>query len=275
MTALTFITSLRHPHNSYDYAAVERAFALSVASWIRQDDPRFAVVVVGNRRPPMPDDERLHFVPVDFAPPSQVDGPRTGIAAVLRDKGTKLATGLAAARATGTRHVMFVDADDFVSRRLTGFVEQHPDAAGWTITDGWRVNVERRALRAHHGDFHLQCGSSHIVREDLLPAVPAGATQHELYAALGDRLERWFGSHMHLHDDLPLEPLLFPGALYRVGTGESHSGNALGGWGRPVSRAVSHEFGIPAATTPWAAARAMLPSTAALRARLARRPGAH
>ncbi|MGN7977333.1 hypothetical protein ACTJJ4_07135 [Microbacterium sp. 22195] len=272
-TALAFVTSLRHPHNSRDYRAVEEQFAAGLASWMRQTSPRFAVIVVANRRPPLADDPRIRFVQVDFPPPSNVAGPRTGLAAVVRDKGTKLAVGLAAARDAGARHVMFVDDDDFVSNRLAAFVAQHPDAAGWTFTDGWRINVERRALRAHHGDFHLQCGSSHIVRTDLLPEVPAGApTQEQLYAALGDRLERWLGSHMHIHDDIELAPLPFPGALYRVGQAEAHSGNSLSGWSRPVSASVAREFGVPATgLAPWSLARAVLPSARAVRERLRRR----
>jgi hypothetical protein len=271
---LVFITSLRHPQNSADYAAVEAMLAASLRSWMRQSSPRFAVVVVGNRHPRMPADPRVEFVPVDFPAPSELRGPRTGLPAVLRDKGTKLAIGLARARELGAGHVMFVDADDFVSRRLTGFVTEHPESPGWTITDGWRINLERRTMRPETGTFQVTCGSSHIVRTELLPSSPAGtgATQEQLYAAMGPKLERWIGSHMHLHEDLPLERLPFAGAMYRVGTGESHSGNAMSGWGRPIFRVVADEFGVPATPrTPWAQARAVLPSGRALRERLLRR----
>ncbi|MFC4139891.1 MULTISPECIES: glycosyltransferase family A protein [unclassified Microbacterium] len=270
---LVFVTSLRHPQNSTDYTTVENMLAASLASWLRQTSPRFAIIVVGNRRPPLPDDSRVEFVQVGFPPPSETRGPRTGIAAVLRDKGTKLAIGLGRARELGASHVMFADADDFVSRRLAVFVDEHPDAPGWTITDGWRINLERRTMRPETGTFQITCGSSHIVRTDLLPPTPdgVGATQEQLYAAMGTKLERWIGSHMHLHDDLPLETLPFPGAMYRVGTGESHSGNAMAGRGRPIPRGIAEEFGVPATPrTPWAQARAALPSSRAIRERLLR-----
>ena len=272
MTALAFITTLRHPHNSNDYREVERIFSQSAASWLRQSHPDIALVVVANRRPPLPDDPRVHYAEVDFAPPSDVNGPRTGIAAVLRDKGTKNAIGVAVARALHARHVMFVDADDFISRRLSAFVAENPEAPGWTITQGWRVNVERRTAR-RQGDFHLNCGSSHIIRTDLLPAIPGGAaaTQDELYTSLGEDVERIFGSHMHLHDDFPLAPLPFPGAMYRVGTSESHSGNALGGWGRPITARLAREFTVSATgRNPTRIAVAVLPSFRAIRDRLRR-----
>ena len=92
---LAFITSLRHPRNSDDYGRVEALLAQTLASVSRQTAP-YRVWVVGNRRPrDLP--AGVTWVPVDFDAPSTLDTPRTGVAAVLRDKGTKLATGLLAA----------------------------------------------------------------------------------------------------------------------------------------------------------------------------------
>lgn len=270
---LAFVTTVRHPHNSTDFTRVQQQTFTSVAAWLGQHDDRFVIVVVANEVLPLPADPRVHTVLVGFAPPSAERTARTGIAAVLRDKGTKNAIGLTRARELGAEYVMFADADDFVTARLTRFVADHRGGAGWTITDGWRVQLDRRALRRHRGDFHLQCGSSHIVRADLLPPTSHGtaATQDELYDEQGELLERWLGSHMHVHDDLPLEPLPFPGALYRVGGGESHSGNAMGGWGRPISRSVAQEFSVPATGfAPLALARAVLPSSRAVSDRVRR-----
>lgn len=263
---LAFITSLRHPRNSDDYGRVEALLAQTLASVSRQTAPH-SVWVVGNRRPTdLPRD--VNWVPVDFEAPSALDSPRTGVAAVLRDKGTKLATGLLAARETAPDHVMFLDADDLVSRRLAALSAEDPAAAGWRIEHGYRWAADRGAVR-RQPDFHRHCGSGCLVRTDLydLPAdLSAGASQAELEARLGDRLERWFGSHLYLADDLdaaghPLAPVPFAGALYRVGTGENHSGVSLAGLGRPVSRRLAAEFGIPATPLrPGALVRAVLPS---------------
>lgn len=268
---LAFVTSVRHPRNSNDYGAVEAMLIESLASWRDQDDENWVGVVVGNQRPAAELGERIEFVGVDFDPPTNSIGPRTGIAAVLQDKGTKLAVGLLRARQLGASHVMFADADDFVSRRIAGFVARQADEVGWVVTDGWRYNAERSVVRRHRGDFHLQCGTSHIVRTDAFApfVAPLTASQAELHAGFGQELERWIGSHMHIHDDLPLLPLPFPGALYRVGTAESHSGNSLAGWSVPVSLAISKEFAVARAPySPRARLMSVLPSRRALANRL-------
>lgn len=271
---LAFITSLRHPRNSTDYARVEELLAETLASVSRQT-ALYSVWVVGNRRP-----SRLapgvNWVQVDFDAPSTLGGPRTGVAAVLRDKGSKLATGLLAARESSPDHVMFLDADDLVSRRLAALSAKDPDAPGWRIEHGYRWAADRGAIR-RQPEFHRHCGSGCVVRTDLydLPSdLRAGASQTELENRLGDRLERWFGSHLHVADDLaaaghPLAPVPFPGALYRVSTGENHSGVSLGGLGRPVPKHLAAEFGIPPTPLrPGPLARAVLPSRRGILERL-------
>lgn len=272
---LAFITSLRHPHNSDDYSRVERLLQDSLASVQRQTSRDFSVWVVGNRRPAtLP--RGVEYVDVDFEPPSRVASPLTGVDAVLRDKGSKLVVGLLAALASDPDHVTFFDADDLVSRRLAGLAAAEPDADGWRITRGWRWVSERRSIRPQP-EFHRHCGAGHIVHRRHYP-LPEGlspsSTVEEIAAALGPRMSRHFGSHLHISDDLaesghPLTEVPFPAALYRVGTGENHSGISMGGFGRPVSRAVAEEFGIATTPkTPRSLARAVMPSRAALEHRL-------
>ena len=264
---LAFVTSLRHPLNSRDYSRVESLLMDSIHSILRQDDPHFGVWVVGNKRPAgLP--SSVTWVEVGYPPPSRERSPMTGVPAVLIDKGTKLVVGLIAAMQSRPDHVMCFDADDLVSRRLASLSTAAPGAPGWRVTSGWRWASERKAVR-RQPDFHRHCGTGLIVRSDLY-AVPASlaanASQAEIAATLGARLHRHFGSHLHLGDDLAargieLAEVPFSGALYRVGTGENHSGISLGGLGRPISRRVADEFGVPATErTPVGLARAVLPS---------------
>jgi hypothetical protein len=140
------------------------------------------------------------------------------------------------------------------------------------VVEGWRWASDRRAIR-RQPDFHRHCGTAYIVRPDLY-ALPPGlnprSSQDEIREAIGDRLFRHIGSHLYLSDDLaaaghPLRPLPFPAVLYRVGTGENHSGVSLGGLGRPISRSVASEFGVPSTgLAPTALFRSILPSVRAL-----------
>lgn len=269
---LAFVTSLRHPHNSNDYGTVQRLLDDTLRSILRQQDKGFGIWVVGNREPRhLP--EGVHWVPVRFPPPSTKAGPRTGRDAVLLDKGTKLTIGLLAARSAGASHVMFVDADDFVSRRLAGLVADDPRANGWYVEHGWRYNAQRATVRRQRR-FNTLCGTAYIVRCDLFGDfgdLDTRSSQEELRRHLGDRLERTFGSHLHLSGDLaragtPLRPIPFPAALYRLGTGENHSWNGMGGLCRPVTRSIAEEFGVdPTPPNFGALLRSVSPSGGAVR----------
>ena len=277
MALLAFITSLRHPLNSSDYGRVELLLHDTLISVRRQEAGDFTVFVVGNQKPSrLPDD--VTFLPVDFPPPSPVAGPHIPRPRVRLDKGAKLAIGLLAAREAGASHAMFFDADDFVSRRLAGLVSGDPQANGWYVERGWRYNAERAAVRPQRR-FHTWCGTAHIVRCDLygdLSGVSLTSSADEVHQALGNKLIRWFGSHVNVVSDLaaagaPLSPIPFPAALYRIATGENRSWNGMGGLGRPVTRAIAEEFGVPPAErTPRAIARAVLPGADTVSRRIKR-----
>ncbi len=252
---LTFVTSLRHPHNSNDYGRVESLLMETLRSVTQQDSDEFGVVVVGNRAPSAPLPPKVRFVEVDFAPPSRTSGPQTGHEAVLLDKGTKLAVGVLAARDDSPSDIMVFDADDYVSSRIAGTVQQaDPRANGWYVDQGYIYSPSRRAVRKHN-NFNFRCGTSHIVRTDLyrLPAeLSERSTQAELMERAEDSVINLLGSHMKIKlrfdaEGTPLRRLGYRGAVYNVGTGENHSGKGLRGIGHPVTPDLASEFGLPAA----------------------------
>jgi hypothetical protein len=251
---LTFVTSLRHPHNSNDYGRVESLLAETLRSVTQQDSDAYRVVVVGNQAPSIPLPPKVRFVEVDFEPPSRTSGPQTGHEAVLLDKGTKLAVGVLAARDDDPSHIMVFDADDYLSRRIAGTVEgADPRADGWYIDQGYIYSPTRHAVRPHN-NFNYRCGTSHIVRTDLyrLPAdLSERSTQTELLERAQDSVSNLLGSHMSIKkrfdaEGTPLRRLGYRGAVYNVGTGENHSGKGLRGIAHPVSAAMASEFGLPA-----------------------------
>lgn len=247
---LTFLLSVRHPVNSTDYTRVEALLVRTLRSLDAQTDRRCAAVVVANREVDLPGDLSLpvKVVVVDFPPPSSHRGPSTGREAVLLDKGTKLAAALAASSSSEeVGYVMFVDADDFVSRHLTAFVADHWGARGWYVDEGLMVD-ERGGSGRPVSHFNEVCGTSLIVRRDLLPRVEltTGAGQEEVLARYGaDTVRELFGSHRYLAERYALAPLPFVGAAYAVSTGENHSGKHMTQLGTYLDATTRAEFGMP------------------------------
>lgn len=226
---LTFVTPVRHHATATNWRAVRARMAVTLRSLRAQDDGRWNAVVVANAGADLPHDlTRCDVVRVDF-PPNTLDrnGPPEALWHAIRaDKGRRVLAGLLHARATGMLrgHVMVVDYDDVVSRRLAGFVAAHPKAHGWYVNAGYTFSGTR-LLVSYPREFFELCGTSHIVRADLLnlPAGPADAS--EAY------ISRTLGSHKFIKRDLdeqgtPLAPLPFAGAIYRMGHGDAASGSS-------------------------------------------------
>jgi hypothetical protein len=248
---LAFITSVRNPHNSTDYERVEMLLQRTLKSVCSQIDRDFRVIVVASRAPSFALPENVEVIVVDFPPPDSHKGPQIKNKAIRRDKGTKLAVGLLAARRLGATHVMQFDADDFVSRHISAFVNAHAEQEGWYFDRGY-VLYERRGLLKGINNFHENCGTSFVLRQDLYgPAdLELDATQDEIYEAFGeDVVTHVLGSHLttlahFAARGIELAPLPFPGATYVVETGENWSGGVYPGFGWPVRPSLTREFGF-------------------------------
>lgn len=250
---LAFVTSLRHPRNAADYGRVEELLRLTLGSLAAQTSGEHVVLVVGNQEPGFDLGERVRFVPVDFAPPEAAHGPHADRARFVRDKGSKIGVGLLAARRYAPDHVMIVDADDFVHRGLAEFTARHRGHPGWVVDQGWVYSRARGVYRRQAG-FHRTCGTSLVVPYEAY-GVPVDldetATQDEVLAGYGGRVEHVLGAHRHAlewfarHQGRVLEPLPFRGAVYQVDTGENHSGKRLRGLARPLDPAFAVRYGLP------------------------------
>jgi len=260
---LAFITTLRHPHNSANYRRVESLLQSTLESLNRQTSDDYIAIIVGNHRPSFPLPRKAVFVGVDFPPPSDVHGPRTGRAPVIWDKGTKTAIGLVAARDHQPDYVMAIDADDFVHRDVAAFVRDHDGDEGWVVKRGWVYSRARNAYRLRRR-FYRVCGTSFIIPFDAY-GVPAGltvsSTQREIAEAFGERLEQIL-EHGYAFDywrkhGRTLRPLPFPGAVYHMDTGENHSDNQLFGPALPYRSHLYRDFAIRPSRSPassvWAA----------------------
>jgi hypothetical protein len=230
---LTFIIPVRHQDNATDWRVLKRNLADTIRSIAKQDGKGWKAVVVANDGADLPEmPSGFEVERVDF-PPNQLY--RQGNAdkeqfydAIRIDKGRRILAGMLHAGEMG--HVMIVDDDDFVSRRLTSFVAKHPDVNGWYFRDGY-VWSEGGSLLYLYPNFSRLCGTSHIVRSDLYNLPDDSSSADESY------IRRILGSHIFLEEHLekekkPLDPLPFEGAIYRTG----HPGT----WSR--SKGISQYF---------------------------------
>ena len=223
-SVLTFIIPVRHQANAKDWTALKANLAQTVRSIAGQSDPRwrgYVVANIGADLPPLPGG--ISVVHVDFPPNALHDIGSADLEQVYQafrmDKGRRVLAGLIAAQPQG--HVMIVDDDDFVSNRLASYVAQNSSRNGWYVRLGyaWSSNG---LLVYRDEDFSNICGTSHIVRADLY-AIPTSVED-----ASAEYIQRMLGSHVKVVPSLeakgnPLEPLPFPGAIYRIGHVGAHS----------------------------------------------------
>ena len=250
---IAFITSVRHPLNSNSYPRVIELLDRTIKSVCRQTDPDFRVVVVCNEIPDLPPRDRVEFTKVDFPPPSCNTTAQTGLDAIRLDRGSKYFVGLLHAARFEPSHIMFFDADDYISRRIAAHVNENPDSDGWVIKDGYMYQEGSYFIR-QLSDFHLWNGTCNILRFENLN-VPRGLDTTVTQDEVTQRLDPFFlrgvlGSHPFTESYFnvlgkPLNPLLFCGAIYVTGTGENHSGLSKTSGNKRVDAAIAEDFGLP------------------------------
>lgn len=222
---LTFIIPVRHQENAANWEVIKSNLTETLKSIKNQDAPGWRAVVVANFGADLPSlPEGVVLKRVDF-PPNPVF--KIGSApieevyeAVRSDKGRRILAGMLHMEEMG--HIMLVDDDDLVSRRLTSFVAANPLANGFFFEEGYVWESGKKFLYHYDGNFSEICGTSHIVRSDLYEIPRSIETAPEKY------IRRVLGSHRFVSDDLkqrgtPLSPLPFIGSIYRIGHSENHS----------------------------------------------------
>ncbi|WP_148862591.1 hypothetical protein [Marinobacter fonticola] len=227
---LTFVVPLRSPAASRNWERVLERLAETVRSIQSACDktPGLGAVLVANDDAQLPElPGCFEVVRVDLPPPevSVFKGEGSDEArrnAVWWDKGFKVATGMRHAHLAGSRFVMSVDADDFISQNIGELPAREPESDGWLVNEGWLLPAGARWGIALD-DFHNWCGTYAIVRTDLLPLeAPVETLAPEI-------IKRLFGHHRELVPDLAskgkvLKPAGYLAAVYTVAHSESNFG---------------------------------------------------
>lgn len=213
---VTFAIPLIGRARASDWAEVNRRLSGTLASLLRQTDPRWQVVVCGQDRPEMPlDDPRLRFV----AFPHEARPGR------MTDKYRKVRHILRALARMPPRdgYLFFLDADDLLHPGLVSYMMTHGAPGGYLIDKGYLLDASSGALGylgepdAEHPSavpFHQQCASCSAIRADGLSGRNwrTPFRYKGRHAAQAENLRR-FGLH--------LEPVPFPAAIYVVNHGEN------------------------------------------------------
>ncbi len=133
---ITFIICVKHYENCHSYESTWKLLENTLVSVCNQTDENFDVIVVSNKTlddfSNNPKIKNVKFIEVDWEPPSlsnqwqirtQIDT-GTAIAQIRLDRGTKYTLTLSQVQKTDNQnhYVMFVDADDFIHKKLAEYV---------------------------------------------------------------------------------------------------------------------------------------------------------
>jgi hypothetical protein len=196
---LVFVVSMKHFQiaRNWDYAV--QLLERTLRSICRQSSENYRVVVVANQDiEAVARNDAVDLLLVDYPPPEG------GLADKRADKARKLKRGFEYASTLGATHVMAVDADDFVSRRLAEVVESSPQTGGWLLRTGYLWKEGSRIAYLNRRNFNHSCGSSAIAHIDLF---------HHLF---DEEWRRYSFEEPRLPVGLAFKSFPFPGAVYCI-----------------------------------------------------------
>ena len=173
---IVFLGAVRHPLNSNDYAEVERLLSNTLLSVCNQADTDFKVVVVCNQVPMHINESWapfVEFVKVDFPPPSDLQIAQTGMGPIRKDRALKYVIGIVAAQKYDPDYIMIFDTDDYLSNKISQFVNASPKTGnGWYVEGGYVMDHASQGIIWPIRHFHMFCGTSLIIRNELLVNPP-------------------------------------------------------------------------------------------------------
>jgi glycosyltransferase involved in cell wall biosynthesis len=212
---LSFIVPVKSKRVSRDWSSFCKLFEDTLRSICNQTDQEFEVVAVCHEIPEIDfTHKNVHFIQVDFEPP--IKGETESNKSINKrreiDKGKKLKIGATyALEKFNTDYVMTVDSDDYISNRIAAHVNQsNGNVPGWYVKYGY-IHMDGRKFFLSTRKFSHLCGSSVIVKPDLLK-----------YFFEVDPILYFDHRLTNLNGSISLEPFPFYGGIYSIANGENH-----------------------------------------------------
>lgn len=210
---LAFIISLKSSQVSSSWDLVCKLFERTLKSVCNQTSKDYQVIVVCHEKPELQfNSSKVTYIQVDFPIPG------SAFTSKDKDKMRKMQVGLLHAQKINASHVMFIDADDCISKHIVKFVGQNPEENGWFFSKGYDYREDTCLLCKRNKNLHLRTNTSHVVKIDLL--------KPEMSLSPDDIHADCVLNHPHTAKVLsqrgtPLKTLPFRGVIYITDNGEN------------------------------------------------------
>ena len=206
---LVFIIPIKSFTVSPSWSRCCLLFERCLRSVCAQTSENFRVVVACHEKPEIDfAHPHVHYIQVDFLPPSLASlnyGQVKGSGDV--DKAKKILAALTYAQQFNPDHIMVVDADDCVNKRIAEFVNKNLECDGWYLKRGYVYEEGKNLIYLNTKNFYQSCGSSIIIKYPLY---------HLLF------IDDYYNHHNNvLRDGTTLKKLPFIGAIYIIKHGEN------------------------------------------------------
>jgi len=176
---ITFIICVKHYENCHSYKTTWKLLENTLVSVCNQTDKNFDVIVVSNKTlddfSNHPKIKNVKFIEVDWKPPTSSDSWQinkqvrfqVGANQIRKDRGTKYILALSQVQKVNNEnhYVMFVDADDFIHKKLAEYVN-NSDKDFLKIVKGYKLGKWNTFKFMHK--FNDVCGTCNITKVELI-----------------------------------------------------------------------------------------------------------
>jgi hypothetical protein len=258
-----FITAVRHPATSKNYAKVQELPDLTTKSILAQTNQDFMLVVVCNEKPTISnyDTNKLHYHLVDFAPPvfdrkMNTDVKNKDYRIFMRDKDTRLTSGLLYTLKFEPDYVFLLDCDDWININLGQDLITSPPYPVWYVDHGHVVDYQTKEHKRKHGMVRYSGTAFAFQTEYLLKLAnfqseldESSSQQQLIEASSALFIEHIMGNHAigYFHfSKLGSVPRPFPmhTICWVTDTGENVSRSTGGKFGKPNNKQFCRTFGL-------------------------------
>ena len=244
---ITFIICVKHYENCHSYESTWKLLENTLVSVCNQTDENFDVIVVSNKTlddfSNNPKIKNVKFIEVDWKPPAlsnqwqictQIDT-HTALAQIRLDRGTKYTLALSQVQKKDNQnhYVMFVDADDFIHKKLAEYVN-NSNKDFLKVSSGYMLASENSFKKLR--PFDQNCGTCNITKVELLKEeinfdnIKINSAQCDVLQTTSDHyLKKIIGAHPFSFDFFTKKGfnggvVPFFGAIYNCTHNEQHSG---------------------------------------------------